>query len=66
MKFNHHGSIDFFSAFNHPEFQKVVLFPLPIVIFVQAAKRSMSVSSHGVSIPTQAFGVRPIVSAFGP
>ena len=39
---------------NHPEFQKLALFPLPIVICVQAAKSSMSISSHGVCVPTQA------------
>ena len=36
----------------HPELQKLVLLPLP---FVQAAKSSLSVVSHGVSVPTQVF-----------
>ena len=39
----------------HPELQKLVLLPLPIVICVQAAKSSLSIVSHGVSVPTQAF-----------
>ena len=40
---------------NHLELQKLVLVPLPIVICVQAAKSSLSVVSHGVSVPTQVF-----------
>jgi len=41
--------------FIHPEFQKLAFLPLSIVICVQAAKSSLSVVSHGVSVPTQAF-----------
>lgn len=41
--------------FIHPEFQKLAFFPLQILICVQAAKRSLSMSSHGISVPSQAF-----------
>ncbi|KAG2591127.1 hypothetical protein PVAP13_5NG105340 [Panicum virgatum] len=40
---------------SHLECQKVVLLPSPKVIVVQAAKRRLSVLSHGVFVPTQTF-----------
>lgn len=39
---------------SQPEFQKLALIPLPIVISVQAAKSNLSLSSHGVCVPLDA------------
>ena len=40
---------------SQPDCQNFVFFPSPMVIVVQAAKRSRSVSSQGISEPTHAF-----------